>query len=114
MKREDDQQLWDFLGRARQVELSPFFARNVVRKVREQPQRADWLWRWLTPRKLVPIAGLAVAILAAAIALHQPRSRDTGENAPDVIAKVARTFSPVTSYASGASRKPSSCLIRVG
>ena len=88
MKREDDQQLWDLLGQAPSGQLSPFFARNVVRRIREQRQGVDWLWRWLTPRKLAPITGLAIAILAAAVALHQPSSRDTGEKTPDVIAKI--------------------------
>jgi hypothetical protein len=88
MKREEDQQLWDLLGRVPSAQLSPFFARNIVRKIREQSYRGEWLRRWLSPRKLVPAAGLAVAVIAAVLALHQPPARDAGENAPDVIAKI--------------------------
>jgi hypothetical protein len=84
MKREDDQQLWDLLGRARQVELSPFFARNVVRKIREQLPRFEWL----RPRRLVPITSLAIALVAAVLALHHPSQRGSDEKAPDVIAKI--------------------------
>jgi hypothetical protein len=88
MKREDDQQLWDLLGQTRSAELSPFFARNVVRKIRDQAQRFGWLQGWLSPRKLIPAAGLAAAVIASFLAFHQPPTRDTGENAPDVIAKI--------------------------
>src|SRR5438132_7797363 len=87
MKREDDQQLWTLLGQARQVELSPFFARNVVRKIREHRQRFKWLRGWLGPRKLVPAAGLAVAIVPAMLALHQPAPRRSSDSAADVIAR---------------------------
>jgi hypothetical protein len=88
MKREDDQQLWDLLGRGPEPELSPFFARNVVRKIRERPARLEGLRRWLTLRKLVPATGLAVAVIAAIVAMHQPSPRNPRESAPDVVAKI--------------------------
>jgi DNA primase len=88
MKREDDQQLWDLLGRAQRVEVSPFFARNIVRKIRERPKWFDRLPIWLTPGRLAPVAGLAIAIIAAVLALHQPASQHAAESAPDVIANI--------------------------
>jgi hypothetical protein len=88
MKREDDQQLWDLLGRGPEPELSPFFARNVVRKIRERPARFERLRGWLTLRKLVPAMGLAVAVIAAIVAMHQPAPRNPAESAPDVVAKI--------------------------
>jgi hypothetical protein len=62
MKREEDEKLWDLLGRATEPVASPFFARNVLRKIREgqgesAPRR--WYARWL-----VPAAGVAVVIIA--------------------------------------------------
>ena len=39
MDREDDKQLWDILGRVPEPTLSPFFARNVVRSVRQEATR---------------------------------------------------------------------------
>jgi hypothetical protein len=63
MKREEDEKLWDLLGRATEpAPVSPFFARNVLRKIREAqgdsaPRR--WYARWL-----VPAAGVAVVIIA--------------------------------------------------
>jgi hypothetical protein len=62
MKREDDKKLWDLLGRSAEPAVSPFFARNVLREVRESEGRSrvgGWL-QWL-----VPTAGVAVAIIAA-------------------------------------------------
>ena len=88
MKREDDQQLWDLLGRAQRAQVSPFFARNVVRKIRERPGRFQLLPAWLTPRRLAPIVGVAVAVVAAFLALHQPVPRSATETTPDVIAKI--------------------------
>ena len=88
MKREDDQQLWDLLGDAPQTELSPFFARNVVRRIRQRPDRFERLRSWLTPRKLVPATGLVVAVIAVILATHQPATRNPAERAPDVIAAI--------------------------
>jgi len=66
MKREEDQKLWDLLGRASEPTASPFFARNVLRKIREAQGESSprhWYVRWLVPAAgvaLVIIAGLAV------------------------------------------------------
>jgi len=64
MKREDDDKLWDLLGHSAEPKLSPFFARNVLRKIREeQPEVAPR--RWWNPQWLVPAAGVAVVVIAA-------------------------------------------------
>ena len=63
MNREEDQKLWDLLGRASEPAPSPFFARNVLRKIRDAQgdpaPRHWWNLRWL-----VPAAGVAVVIIA--------------------------------------------------
>jgi hypothetical protein len=62
MKREEDEKLWDLLGHGSEPTASPFFARNVLRKIREaqgEPSRRHWYMRWL-----VPAAGVAVVIIA--------------------------------------------------
>jgi hypothetical protein len=89
MNREDDQQLWDLLGQAQPTEVSPFFARNIVRTVRERPRRA-WLQRWLSPGKLIPATGLAVAVIAAMLALHRPAPQplNPADDTPDVVAAI--------------------------
>lgn len=63
MKRDDDQELWDLLGKSAEPRISPFFARNVLREIRKP---SDWttLRGWLNPRRLIPAAGMAMALLA--------------------------------------------------
>jgi hypothetical protein len=88
MKREDDQQLWDLLGQAAEPELSPFFARNIVRAVRQRPRRGGWLRGWFELRRLAPAAGIAAAVVATLLAVHRPAIQRPAERAPDVIAKI--------------------------
>jgi hypothetical protein len=88
MKREDDQQLWDLLGQASEPKLSPFFARNLVRTVRQRSRGFQSLRRWLTPGKLVPVAGVAVACIAALLALHRPGIQKSDALTRDVIAQI--------------------------
>ena len=88
MKREEDQQLWDFLGQAPRPQLSPFFARNVIRLVRAERQPFLWRSRILDARKLVPAAGVAAVVLAALVVLHRPAVQNPTETAPDVVAKI--------------------------
>jgi hypothetical protein len=88
MKREDDQQLWDLLGQASPTELSPFFARNVVRTIRERPRRFAGIRNWLSPRRLVPATALVVAVIAAVLTMHQPATLNPADSPPDVIVKI--------------------------
>jgi hypothetical protein len=73
MKREDDQELWDLLGKAaEQPTLSPFFARNVVRQIRQEPSWRERLTWWLTPRWLLPAGAVAAAVVVAAVSFDRP------------------------------------------
>ena len=64
MKREEDEKLWDLLGHSAEPTVSPFFARNVLRRIRqgelETSHGRGWIFRWL-----VPAAGVATVIIAA-------------------------------------------------
>lgn len=64
MKREDDEKLWDLLGRAAEPKISPFFARNVLRETRKSSVGWANLREWLTVRRLVPAASLVIALIA--------------------------------------------------
>ena len=66
MKRDDDQELWDLLGRAAEPRISPFFARNILREIRKP---GDWttLRGWLNLRRLIPAAGIAGALLVVVL-----------------------------------------------
>ena len=70
MKREDDEQLWDLLGRAPEAQVSPFFARNVVRQIREEQSKPGR--SWLSWRRLVPASAVALGIIAAVIFVRSP------------------------------------------
>lgn len=73
MTRSDDERLWDLLGRARQPQASPFFARDVLRKIREeQPAKTSWT-TWLGWRRLVPVTGFAALVTAAVVLMHHPK-----------------------------------------
>jgi hypothetical protein len=89
MKRDEDHELWDLLGKASEPTVSPFFARNVLRQVRQERGWRDRLSEWLTPRRFVPAAAVAVAVIAAAITIQQPTSTPTAsELVPDAIAQL--------------------------
>ena len=85
MKRDDDQELWDLLGQAAEPKISPFFARNVLREIR---QLGHWstLRGWFNPRRLIPATGMAVALIVAVfLRMHTSVSPLTGPS-PDVLA----------------------------
>ena len=72
MNRVDDEKLWDLLGQARTPELSPFFARNVVRTVREQSGWGRSIGDWFRLNLLVPAATVAVALIVAVFVARVP------------------------------------------
>jgi hypothetical protein len=63
MKRDDDQELWDLLGQAKEPRISPFFGRNVLREIRK-PGHWTTLRGWPNLRRLIPAAGMAGALMA--------------------------------------------------
>ncbi len=62
--------LWELLGQAAKPEVSPFFARNVLREIRMRETTGHGLWqprRW----RLAAFAALgAAALMAMAGAVH--------------------------------------------
>src|SRR5215467_1726751 len=88
MKPEDDQELWDLLGRVPGRDVSPFFARNVLRQIREAPEASPFerVRRWISLRRLIPATALAVAAMMSIIAIHHPVLQRSSQNDPDVVA----------------------------
>ncbi|HVF70274.1 MAG TPA: hypothetical protein VM940_01585 [Chthoniobacterales bacterium] len=84
MNRDEDEKLWDLLGRSREPQVSPFFARNVIRKIREAqgetPARS-----WFNLRWLMPATGLAVTVLAALLLRVQVPSQVTTDRADQIV-----------------------------
>lgn len=68
-KDEEHDALWDLLGQAREPKVSPYFARDVLRTVR-QDQAASRHWSWPTLlRWALPVSGVA-ALLVGWMALE--------------------------------------------
>jgi hypothetical protein len=89
MRREEDQELWDLLGHTKQPRLSAFFARDVIRRLRETPGAFDRLRTSHSLRWLIPASALAAAIIAAIIVMQNPESRPpVSENLPEAVAKI--------------------------
>ena len=86
MNREDDQELWDLLGRSTQPQVSPFFARDVVRQVRQEKSWMDYARGWLRPRRLIPAAALALVIVASGLSLQM--TRNSADNPPELVSKI--------------------------
>jgi hypothetical protein len=83
MEREDDPQLWDLLRHSRTPEPSPFFARNILRAVREQDSAPVRISSWFRLRHLIPSFSALAAIVIAAFTLHtlhRNQSVETGSN----------------------------------
>ena len=89
MQPEDDQQLWELLGRTAEPKLSPFFARNVLREIRQEASPFGRGQNWFSLRRLVAASGVAVVLIAMAIATHAPSwSQKYSEREPGVVAKI--------------------------
>lgn len=91
MERDDDKQLWDILGRAKTPPAaSPFFARNILREVRQEPHWKSIFRLWTRPQRLFPATTFAAALLAALIVLKRPATTEPEmATEPDPIAQIA-------------------------
>jgi hypothetical protein len=89
MRREDDEKLWDLLGQASTPAVSPFFARNVLRTVRNRPVYLRSFGEWFGLSRLVPAATVAVALIAAIFVARVPAGPGlTTANDSDPVAKI--------------------------
>jgi hypothetical protein len=88
MEPQDDKELWDVLGRLPKPTLSPFFARNVLRKIRREPSRFEKARNWFSVRKVVGATAVAAVFVAIALVTHYPGPRTTSSNDSDVVAKI--------------------------
>jgi hypothetical protein len=86
MNREDDQELWDLLGKSTQPAVSPFFARNVVRQIRQEKNWMDYARGWLRPRRLIPASAIALVMVLSALSLHS--TKNSADNPPELVTKI--------------------------
>lgn len=72
--------LWDFLGKARRHEASPFFARNVLREIRQSAKPAWFLQRWFAPTAFAAIAlGFAYTLMESPRHTRSPLTPELAE-----------------------------------
>ncbi len=64
MKNEEHDDLWQLLAKAKEPVISPFFARNVLRAIREEEKPAG-IFAWL-PRRRAWVAAIGILALVAA------------------------------------------------
>jgi hypothetical protein len=88
MEPQDDKELWDVLGRLREPTLSPFFARDVLRKIRQEPSRFERVRNWFSLRKVIGASAVAAVFVAVALVTHYPGPRTTSLSDSDVVAKI--------------------------
>jgi hypothetical protein len=88
MERQDDKELWDALGRLREPTLSPFFARNVLRKIRQERTYFERARNWFSARKVVGASAVAAVVVALALVTHYPGPQTTSSSDSDVVAKI--------------------------
>ena len=88
MERQDDNKLWDILGRVPEPKLSPFFARNVLRKIRQDATRFERARNWFSLRRLVAASAVAVVVVGMAIATHRPISQTASASDLEVVTKI--------------------------
>jgi len=64
-KHEEDDELWQLLGKARQPSVSPFFSRNVLRAVRnEKQERFGSFWRIFRSYRQALVLASCVAVVS--------------------------------------------------
>ena len=88
MESQDDKELWDVLGRLPEPTVSPFFARNVLRKIRQEPSRFERVRNWFSARKIVGVSAVAAVVVALALVTHYPGPRKTSSSDSEVVAKI--------------------------
>ncbi|MEY2545951.1 MAG: hypothetical protein QOG48_1068 [Verrucomicrobiota bacterium] len=89
MQRDDDKQLWDLLGQAKTPPAaSPFFARNIVREIRQEPRWKAIARAWLAPRRLIPATAFAAALIAGLMIFERPTTQEDIGADSDPIAQI--------------------------
>ena len=88
MNRDDDQQLWDLLGQGKTPEVSLFFARNVIREIRETSTPGRSRWGWLLRPRTVAFGAIAALVLTVASFTLIPHGSRVHDGNPDAVATV--------------------------
>ena len=98
MNTDEQDDLWQLLGRAKTPAVSPFFSRNVLRAIREEQQEKPgfllWLRRHWTAVSISTCTACAVIIGTVAALPH----RTVRQNSPDPVIVLAQQVSASPDY----------------
>ncbi len=95
MNNEDQDDLWQLLGRAKSPEASPFFSRNVLRAIREEEQEKPGFFLWLRRHWQVAAISTCSVVIAASFAFVQHSTRS---HQPDAVLALAHEVSVSPDY----------------
>ena len=77
MNRDEQDDLWVLLGKAKTPQVSPFFSRNVLRALREQEQERPGLTGWLRQRwRLGAVGACGLFLVSAGLFFNAPQNPD--------------------------------------
>ena len=65
MNHDEQDKLWELLGKSPEPKASPFFASKVMRAIREPEIERISIWAWLRQKWIIPVAAGACAVVAA-------------------------------------------------
>jgi hypothetical protein len=89
MNNDEHDPLWTLLGKARQPKVSPFFAGNVLRAVREAEEPRPGILEWLRRKWYVPVAAGACAAVLAFFAMRPTSGSGVQVAAVDPLEEIA-------------------------
>ena len=78
MNHDEQDNLWELLGKARERKASPFFTNKVMHAIRRQEEpkpESVTFWMWLRRRWIIPVAAGACTVVAALSLLQNPASQ---------------------------------------
>jgi hypothetical protein len=95
MNTDDNDKLWELLGKTRQPSVSPFFARNVLRAVRQEKQparsffsRVNWAmhrWSWQLAIAGTCAVAAMVTVVPGAMVRHHHRAPVEATSARQIV-----------------------------
>jgi len=97
MNTDEQDDLWQLLGKAKAPSASPFFSRNVLRAIREEKQEKPSLLAWFHWRWITLSASVCVLLVASGVSLHH-RNHQSQVAQSDAVMVLAQQVSTSPDY----------------
>ena len=72
MNNDEQDDLWRLLGCAREPQISPFFSRDILRKIRSEEESPAGYWGLLLRRWPIVVAAACVLVFAGIALIPRP------------------------------------------